>query len=70
MPDEVRYYQEFEPVLLDHMVRSEVPSANMGIDRYLSGAARSRRERYQVDCGPPTLLQDVGLCVLTHGYVH
>ena len=65
-----RQYEQIDPVLLNHPVGRYVSSANVGIDRYLSGMAPSRRNAYQVYRGSAAVLLDVCLCFVTQGYMH
>ncbi len=57
---QVRRNQHLDTVLLDQLIAGDVsPPGNVGIDRYLSGGTRSRRDANQVYRGPPALTLNV-----------
>jgi len=45
---QIRHYQELDALLLKNLIVAKVPAAHVGIDRYLCGVARSRRQADEV----------------------
>ncbi|HJN86814.1 MAG: hypothetical protein QF714_08305 [Dehalococcoidia bacterium] len=70
LPGQVRRYQQLDSVSPDNPVPGSVPPADVGIDRYLYTAARSRRQADQVYGRPPALLLNLGSGIIAKGYIH
>ncbi len=70
MLGQVGQNQELHTVLLDNLVMREVPPGNMGIDRYLSRGACSRRKADQINRCPAAFLLNMGFCFFAKGYAH
>jgi hypothetical protein len=68
---QVRRHQQLYSILPEQFISRGVPtSANVGINRYLSGGAGSRGEANQFYGGPPALLLDVFQGFIADSYLH
>ena len=64
-------HQQLYPILPDQLIVGDVPpSANVGIDRYLSSGTGSRGEANQLHGGPPAFLLDMLHGFIADSYLH
>ena len=64
---QIRHHQELDALLFENLIMAKVPTAHVGIDRYLRGIARSRRQADKVYGGSSALFLYVGYGFVGNG---
>ena len=62
-----RLYQELDALLFENLIMVKVPTAHVGIDRYLGGIPRSRGKADQVHRSSTAFFLYVGLGFVANG---